>query len=89
MTSKYDDVIEEQGGACVLCGNTEYCIHHIYEGPYRNASTKYGALVLLCERHHRMVHEQNSKIFNKQWQEKFERHHSREEFIKIFGKSYL
>jgi hypothetical protein len=89
MNNQYKEVVEKQGAKCVICGNPEFQIHHIYEGCYRAKSTKYGALVLLCDRHHRMIHATSSKIFKKQWQEQFEKTHSREEFIKIFGKNYL
>lgn len=80
---------------CYLCGsyrNIEK--HHVYSGPYRKASEKHVMTVDLCASCHRGpqgVH-QNAEL-NKRlkagFQGKFEETHSREEFRRIFGKSYI
>ena len=87
--------MERRMRKCYLCGsyrNIEK--HHVFSGPYRKASEKYGMTVDLCASCHRGpqgVH-QNAEL-NKRlkagYQGKFEETHSREEFRRIFGKSYI
>lgn len=87
--------MERRMRKCYLCGsfrNVEK--HHVYSGPYRKASEKYGMTVDLCASCHRGpqgVHqdaEQNKRL-KAGFQGKFEETHSREEFRRVFGKSYL
>ncbi|WP_368234173.1 hypothetical protein [Anaerotruncus rubiinfantis] len=70
--------------------------HHIYGGNgRRELSEKYGCWVWLRADWHTMS--DHGVHFNKELdqklkrlcQERFEREHSREEFIRIFGRSYL
>ena len=83
---------------CLVCGTPiNLHKHHIYEGRgRRQLSEKWGAWCFLCPRHHNMSNE--GVHFNKtldlklkqKCQEAFEfQIGTREEFIKIFGKSYL
>ena len=82
---------------CLVCGKrTSINKHHIFAGnPNRQHSEHYGCWCYLCyEHHHGSVH---GVHFNKELdlkikqlaQKKFEETHSREEFIRIFGKNYL
>lgn len=84
----YEKVCNEQIW-CQLCGSPNIEIHHIFEGRNRKNSTKYGMLVCLCKKHHKWVHSTNYKGFKEKAQKEFEKTHSREEFIKIFGRNYL
>ena len=80
---------------CLYCRTTENIeSHHIFGGPNRKNSEKYGLKVWLCHEHHtgpQGVH------FNKELMDQihnigqlmFEAKYSHEEFIKIFGKNYL
>lgn len=83
---------------CYVCGMT-YNLHrhHIFYGTAnRRKSDEFGAWVYLCARHHNMS--DDGVHFNKEldlmlkqqaqeaWEERFGR---REDFIRIFGKSYL
>ena len=81
---------------CWECGTIQNLHrHHIFGGPNRNLSEKYGLVVDLCGPDHNQSN--NGVHFNrefdlrlKQWgQRKFEETRSREEFINTFGKSYL
>ena len=72
--------------------------HHIFGGnPNRKRSEQQGLKVYLCQDHHRTgaeaVHRPdlngNQKLLQEIAQKAFEQKHTREEFIKIFGKSYL
>ena len=80
---------------CHLCGSTWYVEkHHVFSGPYRKASEKHGMTVDLCASCHRGpqgVH-QNAELnrrLKREFQGIFEQEHSREEFRRIFGKSYI
>lgn len=82
---------------CFVCGTTLglHC-HHIFGGnANRKKSEKYGMKIWLCGMHHNLS---NAGIhFNKgldlsvkkMAQHKFEETHTREEFMKIFGRNYL
>lgn len=74
--------------------------HHIFYGTANRAkSEKYGLKVKLCMKHHKgdITGNKEAVHFNKTYdlmlkeiaQRKFEKHHSREEFRKEFGKSWL
>jgi hypothetical protein len=81
---------------CEFCGATSNIHkHHIYAGPWRKTSEKYGAIAYLCYAHHNgsnnsvhLNHEIDLKLKQK-WQKKFELTHTHDEFISIFGRSYL
>ena len=80
-----------------LSGMPAECIHHIYEGTgRRKISEREGFIVPLTNREHNMSN--NAVHFNKKLdlyfkqlcQSKWESMgHSREEFIKLIGRSYL
>ncbi len=82
---------------CYACGRTKYLeIHHVYPGPNRDNSSKYGAVVWLCHHHHRGqpdgVHGGNEQL-DKELKRKFqiklmEEGLTMEEFVKTFGRSY-
>lgn len=79
---------------CVFCGWSIVQIHHIFHGFARNASDRYGYVVPICDRHHRLIHDGGGEtmdlVLKKAAQEHFEAHHgSREDFIQTFGRSYL
>lgn len=81
---------------CFVCRSTQNLQeHHVFYGTAnRKQSEKYGMTVWLCQMHHtgnRGVH--FDKVLDTKLKEigqkKFEETHSREEFIKIFGRNYL
>ena len=81
---------------CWYCHTTQNLqLHHCFRTPYRNASDRYGLTVWLCAEHHtgdNGVHGYNKTLdreLRKAAQEAFERTHTREEFIRNFGRSYL
>lgn len=81
---------------CFACGTPYVEEHHIFFGTAnRKLSEKYGLKIWLCPKHHRTgpeaVH-RNRTIdleYKQIGQQVFEETHTREEFINIFGKSYL
>lgn len=86
---------------CFLCGRTQGLdAHHIFGGPNRKLSEKYGLKVWLCNDFtpthcHKLVHEgkhtgQLQELLHKTGQEAFEKTHgNREDFMQIFGRNYL
>ena len=82
---------------CYVCGTPfDLHKHHIFYGTAnRSQSEKHGLWVYLCAYHHNMSNEgvHFSKYLDnglKQTaQREFEKTHSRDEFRKIFGKSWL
>lgn len=79
---------------CYCCSYPYVEIHHIFHAFARNASDRYGYIVPLCHRCHMALHdgkEDELDLHLKQLaQVHFEEHHgTRDEFIQIFGRSYL
>ena len=89
MSNKIYQEIVENEPYCQLCGSPYIELHHVYEGRNRNNSTKYKMIVPLCKKHHTWVHQTNYKGFKEEYQRRFEETHTRDEFIKIFGRNYL
>lgn len=87
---------------CWLCGtlnndwrNKEVHCHHVFFGPNRRNSEKYGLIVDLCVAHHEYgpeaVHT-NSEIdlmVKQHYQRLFEKIYSNEKFMEVFGRNYL
>ena len=69
--------------------------HHIYFGSNRRNSEIHGFKVNLCIPHHRegkeAVHQNrnNDLILKKVCQQEYEKTHTREDFVRIIGKSYI
>lgn len=96
-------ILHEKDGTCYLCMKLkhDYRIHpviqehHIYGGPLRNISEAEGFKAYLCLSHHvdgpEAVHnnQENRKLLQKDCQEVYERTHSRQEFRKLTGRSYI
>ena len=81
---------------CFVCRTTQDLqLHHVLYGTSnRKQADKYGLTVWLCLRHHtgdRGVHfDKGLDLKLKEMaQAKFEETHTREEFIRIFGRNYL
>ena len=98
MGKKAKSIIVDCMDNCFVCGSPYVEEHHcIYGRGLRALSDKYGLVVPLCAEHHRGqtgVHMQPNKGLDlhlkKLAQEKFEAHiGARNEFIRVFGKSYL
>lgn len=72
---------------CYICKTKKEDLHEIYGGRNRKISIKNGFVVPLCRKCH-----QNNEILQKlqrELQKKYEKTHTREEFIKLIGKNYL
>lgn len=97
-------IMHERDGTCYLCqrlnGNNYYHgilqEHHVFGGTAnRKLSEQYGLKVYLCIYHHTSgpdavhMNAENNKILKREAQEIFEKTHTREEFMKIFGRNWL
>lgn len=80
---------------CLVC-KTPFNLHkhHIFFGPNRKNSEKYGCWCYLCGRHHNQSNEGvhfNKTLDNKlkkYAQQKFEEAYPEQDFLKIFGRNY-
>lgn len=91
-----ESALVENMDFCVVCGKPREHIHHVIYGiSNRKISEKYKYIIPLCMEHHtgnKGIH--NNREMNVYWkreaQRHFEEHHgTREDFIKLFGKSWL
>ena len=96
-------ILHDKDHTCYLCvlldGNHKphrnLHEHHIFGGPDRANSEGHGLKVYLCIEHHLTgklaVHncQETNDLLHKIGQREFEKAHSREEFMKIFGRNYL
>ena len=89
-------VIQQDYDRCYECGSV-YGLeeHHCFGASNRKWSEKYGLKVRLCHYCHNEppmgVHHNKAQMdkYHRIAQEAFERTHSREEFMRIFGRNYL
>lgn len=90
-----DSVLQKEK-ECYLCHRSgDLHSHHVFGGPNRKWSEKYGLKVWLCPEHHNMsdagIHfnkdlDNEVKRMAQLW---FELEHGHAEFMRIFGKNYL
>ena len=81
-----------KGKRCMICGRPAEHIHHLIGGTAnRRLSERFGLVEPLCADCHRLVHEDPvwnralKRYGQRKWEEKYG---GRDEFIKIFGKSW-
>lgn len=94
--AKTESVLFDDDDHCYVCGSPNVECHHVLYGVRnRSIADDYGYVIYLCHEHHRG---QTGAHFNlpfnlylkKKAQMHFENNHgTREDFIRIFGKSYL
>jgi hypothetical protein len=95
--SKIKSVLVEDLEHCIVCGRSPVEMHHVLFGNFgagRKSSDKDGYVIPLCCEHHRgntgIHHDQGMRL---QWariaQKHFEENHSRQDFIKRYGRSFL
>lgn len=91
-----DSVLVEDQERCVICGKPAVQRHHVFFGSNRKNAHEDGYWIPLCLKHH--IGESKEAIhFNhdldlywkQQAQKHFEKTHTREQFRRRYGKSYL
>ena len=90
MESKFTDDLTK----CFVCGRPFPQIHHMMNAANKAKAEKYGLILPLCMNHHtgaEGVHTKPERMLacKQMAQKKFEEDHTREDWIKEFGKSYL
>lgn len=94
--AKLISVLTDDVEHCIVCGQDRTAMHHVFEGnSNRKLSEEDKYKIPLCYRHHNGSN--NAIHFNKkldmEWkriaQQHYEETHSREDFIKRYGRSYL
>lgn len=93
-SSKLNKLEKERDKNLIKQGYCEYCgiynnldSHEVYSGSNRKRSILNGFVALICRNCH-----QNEKIIAElkiKYQKEYEKTHTREEFIKLIGKSYI
>lgn len=97
MVKRLTSVFTDNMDNCIFTGSPYVERHHIFGGHYRNKSEQYGFVVPLRydlhpngARVNPKYRKQVDNYLKKMAQEYFEKHcGSREEFMEIFGRSYL
>lgn len=98
MTTKKESILTDDFDHCYICGVlVKPHIHHIFGGPLRKVSEKYGLKVPLCYRHHNdpscreAVHFNAgmSRMLKREAQKEFEKRQGHDAFMKIIGRNYL
>ena len=90
MESKFTNDLNK----CFVCGRPFPQIHHCMNGANKRNAEKYGLILPLCINHHtgaEGVHAKPERMLacRQMAQRKFEEEHTRDEWIDLFGKSYL
>lgn len=78
---------------CFVTGSTvNLDKHHCFHGPRRKAAEKYGCWVWIRHDLHMELHQKNpelDRMIKRACQTRFEEIYSHDEFMNVFGKSYL
>lgn len=76
---------------CYICGSKKEDLHEIFGGRNRQASMKYGLVVPVCRKCHDLIPKCESlrQELYKVAKKEFKKHYKLENFIEIFGKSYI
>jgi len=87
-------ILQPNDKCCFISGSViNLDQHHIYHGVgNRSLADKYGCWCWLRHDIHMSLHDKDKdldKYLQQECQREFEKTHTREEFMKIFGKSYL
>lgn len=75
---------------CIVCRKPKDHLHEVFFGSNRQVSMKYGLVIPVCFKCHRMIH--NDSDLQDMWhirgQELFEKVYPSLDFVSIFGKNY-
>lgn len=76
---------------CYICHSKKDDLHEIFSGSNRKTSIKNGFVIPICRKCHTKItnNVDAQKRLQMMTQAQYEAEHSREDFVKIIGKSYL
>ena len=80
------------GEYCIECGRPATDEHHCIFGKNRKNSDDYGLTVMLCRECHSRLHDRDEELamkYRKLGQLAFEYRYSHEEYMAVFGRSYI
>lgn len=91
LESKRYSIITNKLDKCYICKARKEELHEIFGGRNRKISMQYGLVIPICQKCHQMIHKSKTltKNLHKVGQKAFEKEYKTENFIKVFGKSYL
>lgn len=76
---------------CYICKAKKQDLHELIGGKNRQASMKYGLVIPVCRKCHSLI--ENDETLKQKWhkvaQKEFKKNYKTENFMQIFGKSYL
>lgn len=87
-----DSIMQDERECYITGSRTMLDKHHALHGPNRKNAEKYGLWVWLRHDIHMALHDRDKELdreLEEAAQRKFEETHTREEFRRIFCKSYL
>lgn len=87
-----DSIMQDEKRCYITGSTTGLDKHHIYHGSRRKAADRYGCWVWVRHDIHMELHDRNKELdrmLQRECQQRFEELYSHEEFMEIFGKSYL
>ena len=94
MAQRYKSIFqtEFEQDFCYRCGRyaPEHW-HHIFNASNKKRSEKYGAMIKVCWKCHRIIHDKEMKQTKQKAERKMLEYYgwSEQDFIDIFGKNYL
>ena len=90
MAKGYDhSIMTDDLGTCYICGRDRQQFHHVFGGSNRKHATEDGLFIPVCAECHEKIHKCNPLALKREGQRCYEKTHSREEFMKRYGKNYL
>lgn len=90
MAKGYDhSIMTDDLDTCYICGRDRTQFHHVFGASNRNHSTEDGLFIPICAECHEKIHKFNPLSLKQEGQRCYEKTHSREEFMKRYGKNYI
>lgn len=88
MERNRESIITDNMDRCFICGGKKCDTHEIFGGCNRQKSIEHKLVIPICRLEHSNI-KNYEEWLHRLGQKKFEETHSRAEFIKEFGKSFL
>lgn len=85
---KRESILTDNMERCYICGSKKCDLHEIFGGCRRQKSIEHKLVIPICRYDHSNIKNFENWL-HKTAQKKFEETHTREEFIKEFGKSFI
>lgn len=90
MAKGYEhSIMTDDLDTCYICGRDRTQFHHVFGASNRNHSTEDGLFIPVCAECHRKIHKFNPMALKQEGQRCYEKTHSREDFMKRYGKNYI